>query len=396
LRSGAGDRHGAFHGQACLSLRERPLGRRARRARVAPGEFWHHAATFAPVPTMPVAARPLVSSVLLALAAIAGAHPANAAIPGMQAVAPAAAAPAAAPATVVLPMPWKDGVHVAYRSVATQDKLRGGKHLVLATHETLVIDVIEANAAGTVLRWSNTAPRVEASGDAPALAAEKAVVEALASRFGRLPYEVTLDPAGEFTGLRNWQSLAAAMREVMLPALVAQAKARPELAGQTDAALQARFAPLLDRMSNQAGIDASLGREAALFNFFVGASLRPGGKREYDDTVASPWSADLLPTHGSVELVAQDATTATLHWTQSIDPVKGKAVVLKSIESLAGKPAPAEVRDALVAGVRLDDEATVVVERASGLPLRLDHRREIVFGEARTSNRWTLERVPAE
>jgi hypothetical protein len=339
---------------------------------------------------------PIVLLVLLAAAGAVDAAVVPAASATTPAVAPMAGVPAVAPDASTLPLPWKAGVHVAYRSLATQDKLRNGKHLVLATHETLVIDVLEATPTGTVLRWSNSAPRVEASGDAPGLAAEKAVVEALAARFGNLPYEVALDANGEFTGLRNWQVLAAAMREVMLPALVAQARTRPELAGQDDAALQARFAPLLDRLSNQAGIDASLGREAALFNFFVGAALKPGDKREYDDTVASPWSADLLPTHGSVALVAQDAGTATLRWTQSIDPVKGRAAVLKSIETLAGKPAPAEARDALLAGARVDDVATVVVDRASGLPLRLEHQRDVGFGGASTRNRWTLERLPAE
>jgi hypothetical protein len=70
--------------------------------------------------------------------------------------------------------------------------------------------------------------------------------------------------------------------------------------------------------------------------------------------------------------------------------------VLKSIETLAGKPAPAEAREALLAGARVDDVATVVVDRASGLPLRLEHQRDVGFGGASTRNRWTLERLPAE
>ena len=46
-------------------------------------------------------------------------------------------------------------------------------------------------------------------------------------------------------------------------------------------------------------------------------------------------------------------------------------------------------------GMVLSDEATVVLERASGLPVRLEHRREVALGSAASSNRWTFERVPA-
>lgn len=316
--------------------------------------------------------------------------------------APAASAdtpetPSTGSAAITLPLPWKEGVSVAYRSVATQDRVRGGKHLLLTTKETLRIEVIEVNPGGVVLRWSNESPVVEASGDVPTLATDKAMVDALATRFGSLPYEVEVNAKGEFTGLRNWKALSSAMREVMLPVLVAQAKARPELAGETDEALRARYAPVLEKLSGQAATNASLGREASIYNYFVGASMTPGEAREYDDVSPSPWSADLIPTHGRFELASVDdkAGTVTIHWTQSIDPDKGRAVVLKSIEALAGKPIPEDAKAALADGVKLQDEATVVLDRVSGLPLRLEHSRQVLFGGASTRNTWTLERIAA-
>jgi hypothetical protein len=305
---------------------------------------------------------------------------------------PAPATPATPGDAVTLPMPWKEGVHAAYASVATQDKLRNGKHVVLTTRETLAVSVLEVNPGGVLLRWENQSPAIEASGDGPTLASEKAVVEALATRLGAIPYQVEVNTKGEFTGLRNWQALSGAMREVMLPVLVAQAKARPELAGQDDAALRARFAPLLEKMSGEAATNASLGREAAIFNFFVGASMRRGEPREYEDRVPSPWSADMLPTRGKFELVAvDDATnTATIHWTQSIDPVRGRDVVLKSITAAGGKPPAGNATAGLPDDVRVDDEATMVLDRTTGLPVRLKHTREVAFGGARTRNTWTL------
>jgi hypothetical protein len=307
----------------------------------------------------------------------------------------ARSAAAMTPLAVSLPLPWKEGLEVAYRSKATQDRFRGGTHLVLATHETLRLKVLEVNPGGFLLQWSNEGPTIEASGDAPTLASDKAMASALAARFGQLPYEVELNAKGEFTGLRNWQALSAAMREVMLPVLVAQAKARPELASQTDEALRARFAPVLEKMSGQSVTNASLGREAAIFNFFVGASMAPGEVREYDDLVPSPWSGDAIPTHGRFQLVSVDdeAGTVTIHWTQSIDPVKGRDAVLKSMEALTGKAVPDEVKANLPAAVKLDDEATVELDRASGLPLKLAHTRKVLFGQSSTTNTWTLEKI---
>jgi hypothetical protein len=360
------------------------------------GPIWQHAAK--PDRLRRMRPRFLMASLLSAASLVAGSAHARAAAPAST-IAPAVVAAAdATPATpadaVTLPMPWKDGVHAAYASVATQDKLRNGKHVVLTTRETLAISVLEVNPGGVLLRWENQSPVIEASGDGPTLASEKAVVEALATRLGAIPNEVEVNAKGEFTGLRNWQALSGAMREVMLPVLVAQAKARPELAGQDEAALRARFAPLLEKMSGEAATNASLGREAAIFNFFVGASMRRGEPRDYEDRVPSPWSADMLPTRGKFELVAVDdaANTATIHWTQSIDPVRGRDVVRKSMAAAGGKPPAALPATGLPDGVRVDDDATVVLDRSSGLPVRLVHTREVAFGGARTRNTWTLEK----
>jgi len=80
-------------------------------------------------------------------------------------------------------------------------------------------------------------------------------LHSIATRFGTLPYEVQVNARGEFTGLRNWQALSSAMREVMLPLLVAQAKARPELAGETDEA-EAGVEPFGDVVRGAEGVGA--------------------------------------------------------------------------------------------------------------------------------------------
>ena len=303
---------------------------------------------------------------------------------------------AQAAAPIKLPLPWIRGVQVAYRSEAVTEKSRAGTHQQLRTRETLHIEVTQASADRIVQTWRNADPVVEGSGDAPNLARELATAQALAKSVGAIPYEVELNAKGEFQGLRNWEALSAAMRAVLLPALVAQARQRPELATMDEAIIRARIEPVLVRNSGRNATNASLGREAAIFNYFTGAGMTPGETREYDDNVASPWSGDLIPTHGSFEIAAVDekAGTVSIRWTQDMDPEKAREVVIRNVEATTGIAIRPEARGALPAGVKLSDRALVVLDRASGLPLSLDHVREVEFAGGSSRNHWTLERIP--
>jgi hypothetical protein len=278
------------------------------------------------------------------------------------------------------------------------EKTRGATHQALRTREVLRIEVTEAGDDGILQVWRNVEPVVEGSGNAPNLPRELATAQALAREVGGIPYEVQLNAKGEFQGLRNWEALATAMRGVLLPALVEQARARPEAAKLDDAALRARIEPVLVRNSGRNATNASLGREAAIFNYFTGAGMTPGQKREYDDNVASPWSSDLIPTHGSFEIAAVDekAGTVSIRWTQDMDQDKARDIVIRNLEAATGKAIPPEARGAMPAGVKLSDRALVVLDRATGLPVSLDHVREVEFGGGSSRNHWTLERIPEQ
>lgn len=301
----------------------------------------------------------------------------------------------AAQDTLRLPMPWREGLRVAYHSETVQEKRRAGGSQRLRTSEALQLEITEHNETGTLQVWRTLDPSVEASGDSGTLAQDRALVAALATRFAGMPFEAELNAKGEFQGLRNWEALGAAMREVMLPALVASARKRPETAALPEAELRARYQPVLERLSGRDATNASLGRQALIYNYFVGAALRPGETRNYEDSTPSPWSADLIPTRGRFELGAVDAATATIRWTQDIDAAKALPIVLRNLEAV-GAPAAAPAPGALPPGVRIADRAKVVMDRRSGLPILLEHRREVEFGGATTVSQWTLRRVSAK
>jgi len=108
--------------------------------------------------------------------------------------------------------------------------------------------------------------------------------------------------------------------------------------------------------------------------------------------VPSPWNADLIPTTGSFELREVGPNRVTIAWKQSIDGDKAREVMRKIGRELAGKGADGKPRPA--PKLTLTDEATVVMDRRSGLPLRIEQTRRIGAGDSRKTTVWTLEKLP--
>ena len=306
--------------------------------------------------------------------------------------------PSLVAAAINLPVPWQQGMHVRYKSTSVQEKVRAGKQQRVETRETSALDITRADHDGFVQVWHSENPSVQVSGDTPNIAADRVVAEQLVYRFRELPLQARLDHQGAYKGIVNWQDVATAIREVMLPMLVRQARARPDLARTDEAKLTAMLTPALQRMTGEQAINSTVGRQIALFNYFTAASLAPHTPASYQDSIASPWSADLIPTTGSFEMTKVDIRTGTVTivWKQSIDPVKGVAAAWKMVEALAGKPLPkGKLLKGLPIGLVLVDQATVVLDRKSGLPLQLQHRREVAFGGNSSIDTWTLEKVAA-
>ena len=303
-----------------------------------------------------------------------------------------------AQAAITLPLPWKQGMKVRYSSSLVQEKVRADKQERTETRETIVLEIAEASDKGFLQVWRSQAPSVLVSGDGASVAAQRAIAKKMAERFAALPVKAELDAHGSYVGVRNWQELGAALREVTLPFMVRQAQTRPELANIDAAKLRQMIAPALQRMTTREAINSALGKQAAIYNFFTGASLTPGKPVSYSDTMPSPWSADILPTIGSVELteVDEQSGTVTIRWKQSIDPVKGVIAARKMVSAIAGAPIPNQAAAGLPKGLTLSDQATVVLDRKSGLPLSLVHRREIKFGNNASVTGWTLNKLGAQ
>ncbi len=302
----------------------------------------------------------------------------------------------AAQASVALPVPWQQGMSLRYRSQATTDKTRGKLHTRIQTQDVVEVSVPEADAQGFLQQWRSLSPEVAVTGDAAQSPAESRMARALVARFRTLPLQAQLDPRGAYRGLRNWEALAAAMREVMLPAMLDQSAARKDLPAASQEERAAKFQPELARLTTREAIDAGLGRQVALFNYFTAANIGRGKPVSYEEELPSPWSAGSIAGRGSFELVAEDAAagTITIRWRQGIDPLKGRETAWRIVDALGVRRPGGTGNDGLPKGLVLSDEATVVLARATGLLLRLEHRREVALASTGSVTSWTFEKLP--
>jgi hypothetical protein len=297
-------------------------------------------------------------------------------------------------ARVSLPLPWKQGVELHYQSTGVELRQQAGSSRRVETRENLHLRITEANATGFIQQWTSSDSKISVSGTAPDIAARRSLAQALAGRLKDLPIEAELAPDGNFTGIRNWQPLGTAMREVMLPALLEQGRKLGKPGAVDEAGLRAKIEPLLEKLTAKAALSDSLGRTPRLYNFFTASTLEPGKPVSYQDYLPSPWSADLIPTRGSFSLGEVTADTVVIRWRQDIDPVKGAQVMWKIVEGLTGsKPAPA-LEKSLPKEFSLSDEATVLIDRRTGIPLRLDYRRKLAAGVTSSEVSLLLEKRP--
>jgi len=311
-----------------------------------------------------------------------------------------ALSPALAQEKISLPVPWKPGLTLRYHSTSVTDKTRsihaGQVHTRIQIQDVTEVKILEATPQGFVQSWQSLKPEVATIGDGDQVNAERKMANALVKRFENLPLEAKLDPRGNYVGLRNWEALGAAMREVMLPVMLEQASARKDLKKVDPAELRKRLEPALARMTSQNALDAALGRQVAIYNYFIAPSLVPHKIVTYTDNIPSPWSADIIPSRGSFEMTNVDdaAGTVTIHWKQGIDPDKGKDVAWKMVKSITGMEPSDLDPGKMPKGLELLDEATVVIERASGIPRRIEHRRHIALGGVGSDTTWTFELLP--
>src|SRR5205814_4400571 len=96
-------------------------------------------------------------------------------------------AASAADASISLPVPWKQGMVLHYRSQSSNEKTKGQLHTRIQTQDLNEISIVEAGPKGFVQQWKSLKPEVAVTGDGAQVANERKVASALVERFRSLP-----------------------------------------------------------------------------------------------------------------------------------------------------------------------------------------------------------------
>src|SRR5687768_3524934 len=105
-----------------------------------------------------------------------------------------------AEATITLPVPWKEGMQLRYRSSSAQEKVKGKLHTRVQTQDETVLEIGAAGDGGFVQRWRSLKPEVAVTGDGDQVVAERRMAQALVKRFEGLAMEASIDAAGNYQG----------------------------------------------------------------------------------------------------------------------------------------------------------------------------------------------------
>lgn len=306
--------------------------------------------------------------------------------PAALAVATLALVPVLASAAVSVPLPWEVGLQLAYDSVSVDERENNGVSRKTTTTMITTIEVVESTEKGFVQVWRDFPATVRVEGNGADNAGEEKALMGLQKSFEGLAVEAALDERGIFTGVRNWQALGNRLRVVMTPIAMVQAKDDVD-----KAALKERLDSMVAKLTTESAVTTMVGKNPSIYNLFTAPALVPGKPVQYEDAMPSPVSEASIPTIGVFELVSVDekAGTVTIHWQQDVDPVKGAAALWTIMEALMG-PMPGAVREGLPKEIQLKDEATVVLNRSTGVPMRLDYVRHVSLGDAKRKMSWSF------
>lgn len=246
---------------------------------------------------------------------------------------------------------------------------RVGDRVTLRGRSTTQVEVavLEETPDGYTVEWRFGQTRL----DDPAQAAEPLVRELFALADG-MRVRIAIDGDGSYAGLTNYAEVRTrvdAMIATMFRVLAEQGMSEQILSGARDA------------------VDAALGtkekfedfalKELNIYYMLFGVSFADGATIDYDDLLPNAFGGDPFPSRGHLLLKERDRRSglATIEWTQALEPVETRRILLDTMTGLAermGRPAP---RASDLPELAIDDQATFVFNERTGRPPSLRWQR---------------------
>ena len=276
---------------------------------------------------------------------------------------------------VVVELPFDPEVGDRIRLVMAKErvKIQGGERSSPGRSEVLVdLEVLERSEQAYVIRWSYGKTSFSSPQAAPNL-----LVEKMAGLTEGLQLDLQTDSWGSVLGLRNKADVLSTYQaavEVMFGALAEAGVSAADIE-RVEAGLAGAFTP--------EAIEIMVLREPSLFFAPSGGVFQLATPNDYEDLLPNPLGGAPIPSKAYMMFkeVDADAGLAVIEWKQSIDPVKGRAVLLETLRQIAKRTNSPEPTEADLPTLEIEDLALFTYDTASGWPREVSHRRSITVGD---------------
>lgn len=276
---------------------------------------------------------------------------------------------------VVVELPFDPEVGATLQLVMTKllVKVQGGERSLSGRAETPVdLEVLEKSEQAYVIRW-----RYGETSFTDGQATPDPLAEPMARLSEGLQVELETDASGSVVGLRNKAEVVSTYQAAVEAMFAALAEG---------GASAADIEPIRARLSGvftPEAIEILVLREPSLFFLPSGGVFQLATPNDYEDLLQNPLGGPPFPSKASMVLKAvdEDAGSAIIEWTQSIDPAKGKAVLLETLRQMAQSANAPEPTEADLPAVQIEDHALFTYDMASGWPRQITLRRSVMIGD---------------
>jgi hypothetical protein len=291
---------------------------------------------------------------------------------------------------VELPADWKPGERYQIELEKERINVRGKEQVRVYKGTTLIdVEVKEKNKKGYVFVWTYGESKLEGeAASEKAAPGRTALLKKLLELQKGFRLEMQTDESILPVALVNRETVLESWKRVM-----DETKRFATASGVPPAVLSS-----VEELSQPDSVVMSALKEARTFYLGCALALDEGVPSEYEDQLPNPFGGEPFPAKGYLLLkeVRRNTDEAVIQWSQEIEPVKAKAILLETMKKLAagaGQPPP---KDSELPAMKIDDSATFVMDLKTGWPKTVTSARTVTTSGQGRIDRMNFRRLVKE
>lgn len=269
------------------------------------------------------------------------------------------------------PVVAKEGAEHHFETQTLNSEEKNGKKKQISTESVTVIKHRADSKGGFVQTWSWRDSKSKYVGYDDA---ESKLVQELASAFGGVEIEVSLDNDGYYSRISNSAKIAEKMATMFGNGFdegtkKAQKGQKESLTAEQKTQIDAIRKNMVTMMSSPVAVENLVGKTPQLFNFFAGGGLDPTTAFELDEEGANPFGGKPFPlkVHMELNLFEDDPGFVQATYISSLDKEKGVPILIEAVEKMLNEKFTDEDRKKFAGNVEVTHRADMRIRLSDGL-----------------------------